>query len=69
MLLVINKSPVWKITEFSYTHCGNMKNHSVEKREILSRTVWKFHNFYVTQILREINFRDFRGPKYAILTI
>ena len=30
-------------------------------------TVWKFQNFSATQILREIDFRDFRGPKYAIL--
>ena len=30
-------------------------------------TVWKFHNFSITQILREINFLDSRSAKYAIL--
>ena len=29
--------------------------------------MWKFHNFSITQILREINFADSRGAKYAIL--
>ena len=31
-------------------------------------TVLKIQHFYVTQILREIIFRDFRGPKTAIST-
>ena len=31
-------------------------------------TVWKFQNFSITQILREIKFGDFGGPKNAILT-
>ena len=31
-------------------------------------TVWKFHNFSVTQILREINFGDSRSAKPAIST-
>ena len=30
--------------------------------------VWKFHGFSLTQILREINFRDCRGAKIAIST-
>ena len=29
-------------------------------------TVWKFQNFSIIQIFREINFRDSRGPKTAI---
>ena len=29
--------------------------------------MWKFHNFSITQILREINFGDFRSEKSAIL--
>ena len=33
-----------------------------------SRTVWKFHDFSITQILREINFVDSRSAKSAILT-
>ena len=31
-------------------------------------TVWKFHDFPITQILREINFEYFRSAKSAILT-
>ena len=31
-------------------------------------TVWKLHNFSVTQILREFNFRDFRSAKSAVST-
>ena len=31
-----------------------------------SRTVWKFHDFSITQILREINFGEYRGSKTAI---
>ena len=30
-------------------------------------TVWKFHNFPITQILREIKFRDTRSANSAIL--
>ena len=33
-----------------------------------SCTVWKFHGFSATQILREINFEDSRSSKSAILT-
>ena len=32
-------------------------------------TVWKFHDFTVTQILREINFAESRSAKTAIFTI
>ena len=31
-------------------------------------TVWKFHDFAITQILREINLGNSRSAKYAILT-
>ena len=31
-------------------------------------TMWKFHDFSITQILREINFGDSRSAKSAILT-
>jgi len=30
--------------------------------------MWKFHDFSNTQILREINFRDFTNAKYPIST-
>ena len=30
--------------------------------------MWKLQNLSVTQILREINFGDFRSAKFAILT-
>ena len=36
---------------------------------ILPFTVWKFHDFQITQILREINFRDSRSAKFAIKTL
>ena len=32
-------------------------------------TVWKFHDFSITHILREINFGDTRIAKYAISTL
>ena len=32
------------------------------------KTVWKFHDFSITQILREINVVDSRSAKSAILT-
>ena len=35
---------------------------------IYVRTVWKFHDFSITQILREINFGEFRSAKSAIWT-
>ena len=31
-------------------------------------TVWKFHDFSITQILREINFGESRSAKSATLT-
>ena len=33
-----------------------------------SYTMWKFHDFSATQILREINFKDSRRAKTAIWT-
>ena len=35
----------------------------------LSGTVWKFQDFCITVILREINFEDSRSAKYAIFAI
>ena len=35
---------------------------------MLRSTVWKFQDFSVTQILREINFWDSKNAKLAILT-
>ena len=34
--------------------------------EINNNTVWKYHDFSITQILREIKFGDARSAKYAI---
>ena len=31
-------------------------------------TVWKFPDFSITQILREINFENSRSAKYAVFT-
>ena len=36
------------------------------KREVSNFTVWKFHDFSITQILREINFGDSRSAKSAM---
>ena len=30
--------------------------------------MWKFHDFSITQILREINLGDYRSAKSAVLT-
>ena len=38
------------------------------KRQGTRNTVWKFHNFSITQNLREINFGDSRSAKFAIST-
>ena len=45
---------------------------NTEKRQITSClrfTVWKFQDFAITQILREINFEGSRSAKSAILTL
>ena len=34
----------------------------------LMKSLWKFHNFSITQILREINFLDSRSAKSATIT-
>ena len=36
---------------------------------ITYNTVWKFHDFSITQILREINFAESRSAKNVIFTI
>ena len=38
------------------------------KNTVFDGTVWKFRDFSVTQILREINFEDSKSAKSAILT-
>ena len=38
------------------------------KEQQHSGTVWKFHDFSIIQILREINFEDSCSAKLAILT-
>ena len=32
-------------------------------------TAWKFHDFPITQIFRQLNFGDFRGANSAIVTL
>ena len=39
----------------------------VETGKMLHDTVWKFHDFPITQILCEINFCECRGSKTAVL--
>ena len=45
-----------------------MANASGEIRKSRRGTVWKFRDFSITQILREINFGDSRKAKSAIFT-
>ena len=62
-------------TKFIETGSVDVSTHTL--RVILYRpgqpnweyTIWKFQDFYATQILREINFGHFEAPKIAILTI
>ena len=58
--------------EISYLVSSSCKNVTFTK--FLSNifphyTVWKFYDFSVTQILREINFGDSRSSKTAVLAI
>ena len=43
-----------------------MRHLLITRQEALRTTVWKFHDFATTQILREINFSDSRNAKFAI---
>ena len=46
-----------------------VKNDFYKDKKVLTKlTVWKFHDFSITQILREINFGDSTSAKSAILT-
>ena len=40
----------------------------LKKKNYNWHTMWKFHDLSIIQILREINFRDSRVSKSAILT-
>ena len=37
-------------------------------KSVLPTTAWKFHDFSITQILREITFSDTKSEKSAVLT-
>ena len=43
-------------------------NSSLGEMLSIKATVWKFHDFSITNNLHEINFRDSRSAKSAILT-
>ena len=45
--------------------CNSVKN----RKNRCYYTVWKFDDFSITQILREINFWDSRSAKYAIFNL
>ena len=51
-------------------HLKNNTSYTVSQweKQIRYITVWKFHDFSITQILREINFRGSRIAKTAVLT-
>ena len=54
-----NNEKLALLTVFSYV---------AKENPAVSITVWKFHDFSITQILREINFEECRSAKPAILT-
>ena len=61
------------IANFCSRNLNPLRKKSVKKQAsafkiITNCTVWKFQNFCITEILREINFEDSRSPKSAILT-
>ena len=45
-----------------------MKSRKTLDFRTLPYTMWKFHDFPITQIFREINFGDSRSAKCAIVT-
>ena len=53
---------------FSKTHVLLILRISNLQLDLLKGTEWKFHDFSITQFLREINFGDSRYAKFAILT-
>ena len=59
-----NASKTTKIITNKFTE--NIKYDSSIIKSKVSHTVWKFNNFSVTKILREINFRDSKSPKTAV---
>ena len=42
---------------------------TLQTNKMASYTAWKFQDFSITQILREINFGDFRSTQSANLTL
>ena len=52
-------------------HLKNNTSYTVSQweKQIRYMTVWKFQNFCITQILREINFVDSRSVKTAFFAI
>ena len=54
-------------TYLAFDSKGQVPEKKDQKRSL--STVWKFHNFSITQILREINFGDSRSAKSAVFVI
>ena len=54
-----------KLWKFSLTHF----NKNFVNATVLLKLLWKFHDFSVTQILREINFGESRSAETAIFAI
>ena len=64
LFLLCFATPVLITTSLNVFIQSAVKNTTYEVRI----TVWKFHEFSITQILCEINFGDPKSAKYAILT-
>ena len=68
---------VWKSTSFDRMQAA-LRKFAVDDSSVstyiyhrllgIKSTVWKFHDFSITQFLREINFWDSRNAKSAIFT-
>ena len=58
LVLSVGLRTVWKLQTFTLT---------IFSQNYILYTVWKFHDFCIIQILREINFEDTRSAKSAIL--
>ena len=46
-----------------------IKKYGQNIEELWESTVWKFQNFSVTQILREINFGESKSHEFAVFAI
>ena len=68
-LLVTSSATFTFLLNFHLPVLPTLATFKFEIFQELVTTVWKFHDFSITHILREINFWDPRSAKSAILTL